>query len=155
MRSNERTLVRTAHLLHQTINKELCSSLDHPIDSIMTDVDPLQLLTADLQSNDYETIIQSVNQIITVAIALGPDRTRAQLLPLLGEFAGISNNQSLNSNNQTLDVENDEAQTAVARQLALFTPLIGGPQYLHLLLPLMEKYCGEEEFVVRNTVSNI
>lgn len=102
-------------------------------------LDPLRLLQEDLKSDDYETIIASVNRLTTVALALGPARTRSELVPFLLEFS---------------DSDNDEAQTSVARQLSDFTELVGGPAQLPVLLPLLEKLCGEEEFVVRDQAVN-
>jgi len=72
----------------------------------MTDIDPLVLLQSDLKDEDYEGTIQAVNRITAVAVALGPSRVRSHLLPFLIDFS---------------ETDNDEAQTAVARQLGDFT----------------------------------
>ncbi len=65
----------------------------------------MKLLQEDLKDDDYEQVITSVNRLVTVATALGPVRTRTELLTYLSEFA---------------EQDNDEAQTAIARQLGDF-----------------------------------
>jgi len=100
------------------------------------DIDPLKLLQEDLKDDDYEQVIASVNRLGTVATALGPARTRAELLPFLLEFT---------------EQDNDEAQTAIARQLGDFVDLVGGANHAICLLPILEKLAGEEELVVRDS----
>ena len=39
---------------------------------------------------------------------------------------------------------------ALAEQLGSFTPLIGGPEYVHVLLPPLESLATVEETVVRD-----
>jgi hypothetical protein len=103
------------------------------------DIDALQLLQEDLRDEDQEERIAGVSRLPIVAMALGAARTREELLPFLLEFS---------------DSDNDEVLTAVARQLGDFTELVGGSAFVPTLLPLLEKLCGEEECVVRNTVSS-
>lgn len=100
------------------------------------DVDPLKLLQEDCRDDDYEQVITSINRLATVATALGPARTRSELIPFLMEFT---------------DQDNDEAQTAIGRQLGDFTDLVGGPPHAVILLPILEKLAAEEELVVRDT----
>lgn len=87
----------------------------------------------DVRSPHHATVIQATSRLLAVAVALGAQRTRQELLPFLLEFS---------------DIDNDEAQTCVAQQLAPIatlnsSALIGGVQYLHLCFPLLEKLCGE------------
>ena len=72
----------------------------------MSDIDPLALLQSDLKDEDYEGTIQAINRLTAVAVALGPSRVRSHLLSFLVDFS---------------ETDNDEAQTAVARQLGDFT----------------------------------
>lgn len=48
-------------------------------------LDPLKLLQDDLKDDDYEQGIRSIKRLTTVALALGPVRTRTELLPFLLE----------------------------------------------------------------------
>jgi len=97
--------------------------------------DPLRLLQEDVKDEDYERIIESINRLVPVARHLGPERSRTELIPFLQEF---------------LEGDNDEAHTAVARQLGELVPFVGGSAHGALVLPLLEKLCGEEEVVVRD-----
>jgi len=98
-------------------------------------IDPLVLLQEDLKDDDYETQIASINRLTTIAHALGPHRTRQELIPFLLEYSRQ---------------DNDEAQTAVATQMSEMLPYIGGPTYGTVLLPLLEKLAGAEECVIIN-----
>lgn len=97
-------------------------------------LDPLRLLQEDLKDDDYEQAIASIKRLSTIALALGPPRTRNELIPFLVEYG---------------ENDIDEAQTAVAEQLGDFVELVGGPSHAVILLPLLEKLAGEEECVVR------
>ncbi|XP_072125789.1 serine/threonine-protein phosphatase 2A 65 kDa regulatory subunit A beta isoform-like [Mobula birostris] len=57
-------------------------------------------------------------QLSTTALALGVERTRNELLPLLTDTI----------------FDEDEALLALAEQLGNFTVLVGGPEYVHCLL---------------------
>lgn len=97
-------------------------------------LDPLRLLQEDLKDDDYEQAIASIKRLSTIALALGPPRTRNELIPFLVKYG---------------ENDIDEAQTAVAEQLGDFVELVGGPSHAVILLPLLEKLAGEEECVVR------
>lgn len=98
-------------------------------------VDPIDLLKEDLNDDDYELAINSIKRLEVISLALGPARTRAELLPFLLEYS---------------DRDNDEALTAIAAQLGEFAEPIGGATHVPALLPLLEKLAGEEECVVRD-----
>jgi serine/threonine-protein phosphatase 2A regulatory subunit A len=101
----------------------------------MTTLDPLKLLQEDSKDDDYEQCIASIKRLTTIALALGPQRTRNELLPFLMEYS---------------DQDNDEALAAIGAQLGDFVDLVGGEQHAVVLLPLLEKLAGEEESVVRD-----
>lgn len=99
-------------------------------------LDPLQLLQEELKGDDYEMGIAAINKLTVVAGALGPDRTRAELLPYLMDLS---------------DSDNDEALTSIGNQLGKnFIPLVGGIQHILSCLPVLKKLCGQEEVVVRD-----
>lgn len=99
-------------------------------------IDPLKLLKDDLHDDDYEQSITAVKRLDTIAYALGPARTRNELIPFLLVYA---------------DQDNDEGFTIIAKQLGDFHELIGGSTHVPVLLPLLEKFTGVEEFIVRDT----
>lgn len=102
-------------------------------------MDPLALLQEDLKDDDQEEAVAGVNRLPIIAMALGPARTRSELIPFLREYS---------------DTDNDEAQTAIATHLGDFSELVGGATHVPVLLPLLEKLCGEEECVVRNAAAD-
>lgn len=70
----------------------------------------------------------------TIALALGVERTRSELIPFLTETI----------------YDEDEVLLALAEQLGGFTTLVGGPDYAHCLLPPLESLATIEETVVRD-----
>jgi serine/threonine-protein phosphatase 2A regulatory subunit A len=70
----------------------------------------------------------------TIALALGEERTRTELIPFLTE-----------SND-----DEDEVLLAMAEELGKFVPYVGGPAYAHHLLPALENLSQVEETVVRD-----
>lgn len=59
-----------------------------------------------------------MKKLSTIALALGVERTRSELIPFLTETI----------------YDEDEVLLALAEQLGNFTNLIGGPEYVHCLL---------------------
>jgi serine/threonine-protein phosphatase 2A regulatory subunit A len=74
-------------------------------DQLPLDVQPIQMTINELQNPDIQLRLNSIRRIASIAKALGPERTRGELVPLLAE----------------LDDDEDEVQ-AVARVLVFFSP---------------------------------
>ncbi|WFD30342.1 protein phosphatase regulatory subunit Paa1 [Malassezia sp. CBS 17886] len=95
---------------------------------------PIAVLIDELKSEDVTLRLNSIHRISTIALALGPERARDELIPFL---------------NESLDDE-DEVLLAFAEELDVdFVEYIGGPQYAHLLLGPLECLAAVEETVVR------
>lgn len=62
--------------------------------------------------------LNSLKKLSTIALALGVERTRRELIPFLTETI----------------YDEDEVLLALAEQLGNFTDLIGGSEYVHCLL---------------------
>ena len=62
--------------------------------------------------------LNSIKNLSTIALALGVDRTRSELIPFLADTI----------------YDEDEVLLALAEQLGNFTPLVGGPEFVHCLL---------------------
>lgn len=62
--------------------------------------------------------LNSIKKLSTIALALGIERTRSELIPFLTESM----------------YDEDEVLLALAEQLGQFTPLVGGPEHVHCLL---------------------
>ncbi|EQC25018.1 hypothetical protein SDRG_17095 [Saprolegnia diclina VS20] len=95
---------------------------------------PINLLTEEMRTDETETRIRSMRRLRTVAQALGPDRTRSELLPFLS---------------QSTDDE-DEVLVAMAEELGEFVDLVGGPNSASVLLGPLEVLATVEETVVRD-----
>jgi serine/threonine-protein phosphatase 2A regulatory subunit A len=78
--------------------------------------------------------LNSVRRLKTIALALGEERTRKELLPFLQECKD----------------DEDEVLQAIAEELGDFVPYVGGPPFAHCLLPPLEAVSTVEETVVRD-----
>ncbi|XP_072125834.1 serine/threonine-protein phosphatase 2A 65 kDa regulatory subunit A beta isoform-like [Mobula birostris] len=87
-------------------------------------------------SKKLESRLNNIKQLSTIALALGVEHTRNELLPLLTDADTI--------------FDEDEALLALAEQLGSFTVLVGGPEYVHCLLPPLENLATVEKSVVRD-----
>lgn len=95
---------------------------------------PIAILIDELKSDDVTLRLNSIHRISTIALALGPERSRDELIPFLHE---------------SLDDE-DEVLLALAEELGTgLVEYIGGPQFAHLLLGPLENLAVVEETVVR------
>ncbi|RQM19436.1 hypothetical protein B5M09_009008, partial [Aphanomyces astaci] len=95
---------------------------------------PINLLTEEMRTDETETRIRSMRRLRTIAQALGPERTRSELLPFL---------------NESTDDE-DEVLVAMAEELGTFVDLVGGPSAASVLLTTLEVLATAEETVVRD-----
>ena len=95
---------------------------------------PIAVLIDELRNEDVQLRLNSIKKLSTIALALGVDRTRNELIPFLTD---------------TVDDE-DEVLWALAEQLGNFMHLVGGPEYAHCLLPPLESLATVEETVVRD-----
>jgi len=104
------------------------------------DIYPIAILMDELKSEDTQLRLNAIHRLSTIALALGPERAREDLLHFLQD---------------NLDDE-DEVLFALAEEMGKnFEHYIGGPEYGHLLLPLLETLAGTEETLVRDKVSPV
>lgn len=66
----------------------------------------------------FQLRLNSIKKLSTIALALGVERTRNELIAFLTETI----------------YDEDEVLLALAEQLGTFTPLVGGQEYVHCLL---------------------
>lgn len=95
---------------------------------------PIAILVDELKHEDLTLRLNAVRRLSTIALALGADRTRAELIPFLDE---------------AMDDE-DEVLAALASELADFTDYVGGVQHAAVLLGPIEQLATQEETVVRD-----
>lgn len=95
---------------------------------------PIAVLIDELRNDDIQLRLNSIKKLSTIALALGTERTRSELIPFLTDTV----------------YDEDEVLLALAEQLGQFTPLVGGPEYVNCLLPPLESLATLEETVVRD-----
>lgn len=95
---------------------------------------PIAVLVDELKDEDVQMRLNSIKRLSTIALALGEERTRSELIPFLSE---------------TVDTNEDEILLAISEELGRFVPLVGGAAHAHTLLAPLEKLARVEETVVR------
>ncbi|RVW49550.1 Serine/threonine-protein phosphatase 2A 65 kDa regulatory subunit A beta isoform, partial [Vitis vinifera] len=86
------------------------------------------------KNEDIQLRLNSIRRLSTIARALGEERTRKELIPFLSE------------NND----DDDEVLLAMAEELGVFIPYVGGVEHANVLLPPLETLCTVEETCVRD-----
>jgi len=94
---------------------------------------PVAILIDELKNEDIQLRLNSIRRLSTIALALGPERTREELIPFL---------------NESIDDE-DEVLLALAEELGNFVDFVGGTSHAISLLAPLETLATVEETVVR------
>merc|ERR1719240_385124 len=106
--------------------------------TIAGDVDqrlyPAAALIDDLRHYDLPVRLNAIQNLGTIAIALGPERTREELIPFMQELID----------------DDDDILMAMAEQLGQGVEWVGGSTHAHALLPPLEDLCNVEEVQVRD-----
>jgi serine/threonine-protein phosphatase 2A regulatory subunit A len=98
---------------------------------------PIAILMDELRSEDVQLRLNAIHSIPTIALALGPDRAREELVPFLQD---------------SVDDE-DEVLLALAEELGRnFEEYIGGKEYAQVILGPLENLSAVEETLVREKV---
>jgi serine/threonine-protein phosphatase 2A regulatory subunit A len=96
---------------------------------------PLALLIDELKHDDVTLRLNAMHRLSTIALALGKDRTRQELIPFLEDVT---------------QEDEDEVLTVLAEELGGFIPYVGGQEYAYVLIPPLEALSAVEEPVVRD-----
>jgi len=94
---------------------------------------PVAVLIDELRHDDIQLRLNSIKNLGTIATALGPERTREELMPFL----------------QDIIDDDDEVLITLAEQLAQGVAWVGGLAHSHALLGPLEELCNVEEISVR------
>lgn len=94
---------------------------------------PIAVLIDELKHDDVLLRLNAIHRLSTIALALGADRTRDELIPFLDESVE----------------DEDEVLTALSEELGNFVEYLGGPEYGHVLLSPLENLAAIEEPLVR------
>ena len=100
---------------------------------VNTPLYPIAVLIDELRHEDTQTRLNSVQQLEHISLALGPLRTRNELIPYLMECAD----------------ENDVVLAATAEKLSRMIDLVGGPDFVYSLIKPLEDLLGIDEQSVR------
>ena len=92
-----------------------------------------QVIIEMLRGDEVNDRIAAAYKLKDVAAVIGGERTRKELLPFLSE---------------SVDDE-DEVLVVLAESLGDLVPFVGGEEYVHVLLPLLEMLLTAEEGTVR------
>ncbi|KAJ1659380.1 protein phosphatase 2A structural subunit [Dispira simplex] len=95
---------------------------------------PIAVLIDELKHDDLSLRLNAIRRLSTIAQALGPERTRSELIPFLDESIE----------------DEDEILLAIAEELGDFMEHVGGPEQAHVLLRPLENLASVEETVVRD-----
>ncbi|RMJ25757.1 hypothetical protein PHISP_03362 [Aspergillus sp. HF37] len=94
---------------------------------------PIAVLIDELKHDDVVLRLNAIHRLSTIALALGPERTREELVPFLDDSVE----------------DEDEVLTALSEELGNFTEYVGGPDYGYVLLSPLENLAAIEEPLVR------
>ncbi|KAJ5678192.1 uncharacterized protein N7477_003825 [Penicillium maclennaniae] len=94
---------------------------------------PIAVLIDELKHDDVLLRLNAIHRLSTIALALGPERTREELIPFLDDSVE----------------DEDEVLTALSEELGNFTEYVGGPEHAHVLLSPLENLAAIEEPLVR------
>ncbi|KAL1973741.1 hypothetical protein VTN31DRAFT_5301 [Thermomyces dupontii] len=95
---------------------------------------PIAVLIDELKHDDLVLRLNAIHRLSTIALALGPERTRDELIPFLDDSVE----------------DEDEVLKAIADELGDFVEYVGGAEYAHVLLPPLEHLAVIEEPLVRD-----
>ncbi|KAG7888741.1 hypothetical protein KL936_003128 [Ogataea polymorpha] len=96
---------------------------------------PIALLMDELRHDDVASRVQAMKRLDTIAIALGQERTRKELIPFLDDV---------------IPEDEDEVIAVAAEELGKFVPYVGGREHAIILMPVLEKIAACEEPIVRD-----
>lgn len=95
---------------------------------------PIAVLIDELKHDDVLLRLNAIHRLSTIALALGAERTREELIPFLDESVE----------------DEDEVLVALSEELGSFIEYVGGPEWGHVLLSPLENLAAIEEPVVRD-----
>ncbi|KAH3667235.1 hypothetical protein OGAPHI_002884 [Ogataea philodendri] len=111
------------------------SSNQDVLNSSSEELYPIALLMDELRHDDVASRVQAMKRLDTIAIALGQERTRKELIPFLEDV---------------IPEDEDEVIAIAAEELGKFVPYVGGAEHASLLMPVLEKIAACEEPIVRD-----
>lgn len=96
--------------------------------------DGFSFCSDELRDDDIGLKLNSIRRLGTIALALGEERSRSELVPYLAETKQ----------------DDDEVLVVLAEEIGKLVPYVGGPAHAHCLISLLEELAKTEETVVRD-----
>jgi serine/threonine-protein phosphatase 2A regulatory subunit A len=116
-------------------------------------VNDVATLIDQLKHEDVTFRLNSIKKLDVISAALGPERTRDELVPFL---QGKNKNTKTAFNSRLTLLESiddeDEILLALAEELGKLVEYVGGKEYAYCLLPPLENIAAVEEASVRDKV---
>ncbi|KAK0427309.1 hypothetical protein QR680_010162 [Steinernema hermaphroditum] len=94
---------------------------------------PIAVLIDELRNAELSVRVNAVRKLPTIALALGAERTREELMPFIADTI----------------YDEDQVTHELSKQLRDFVKFVGGPEYAHHILPALENFANVEEVLVR------
>jgi len=92
------------------------------------------LLVEELKSDEIQDQLNATRKISTIALGMGPEKSKSQLVPYLLTI---------------IETYSDEILHAMAESIPSLIPALGGGESAHLLLPALEALAEQDETIVR------
>ncbi|CAD7934572.1 unnamed protein product [Amoebophrya sp. A25] len=114
--------------------------MEQPCDTRSDSLYPVAVLIDELRSDLLQPRLKAVQSLRTIAVALGPERTREELVPFLAAEIAVD--------------DEDDVLIALSSEIANLLPEIGGCSYAYALLPALEELANKEEPLVRSAATH-
>ena len=135
-------------------NRVIVPIMDNQTDELY----PIAVLIDELKHDDVLLRLNAIHRLSTIALALGADRTREELIPFLDGTHIPDQFRVENTADRSIieSVEDeDEVLTALSEELGNFVEYVGGPEFGHVLLSPLENLAAIEEPLVREKVRGV
>mmetsp|Transcript_34754 Transcript_34754/g.54295 ORF Transcript_34754/g.54295 Transcript_34754/m.54295 type:complete len:595 (+) Transcript_34754:104-1888(+) len=100
----------------------------------MAGIDAFALLVEEMKSDDVVEQVEAAKRINTIALGMGAEKAKAQLLPFL---------------RTCVDEYTDEILLAIAEVAGTMVKALGGGEFAHNLVPILEALAEKDETIVR------
>lgn len=118
---------------------------------VSPDMDPIEVLKEDLLDRDIDVTLEAVRNISTVALAIGPEATRDQLIAVIDGvcFSDPHEGYTLQLKDGNLGILEEVLREIAYMMNSTMIPLLGGEKHILSMLLLLQKLAMSDETVVR------
>lgn len=123
---------------------------------------PIALLVDELKSDQLQTRLNAYKKLPIISLALGPERTRIELVPFLQSILPSSHHYRYYYYSHyfidSISSEEDEIVAELANQIQdnFVLECLGGSSHAFLLIPIIEILLSADESIIRqNTIDSL